>query len=173
MTDWNALFESYTKNGCTIELMRQWLISEGKVRGFGPEVVETVLDQLFIDLANGTDFMTPCPCGCGGTNVHTHINHHALKQCLELSKIYEETVTKVRENALNRKIEAFARGIPGIETHNDLDGLYDLLDAIYSQLNGQAERDKAEAQRLRYYRAVSIWRKPLGRIWKENIWRKK
>ena len=164
------LWKPYSGDGVTIEMTRTWLISEGKARGFGPEVVQTVMDEMFLELSKGRDFTGPCFCGCDSPRPHTHINHWALKKCIELGEKLENVVTGLREKQLNQKIEAFAKGMPGLESYNDLDDIYEILDSIYTQMNGQDDRDQLEAKRLHYYRKVPWYRKPLMRLWKENIW---
>lgn len=167
---WQVLFEPYTKDDCTVEMMQQWLIAEGeKSRLFGPTTVNTVMDELFIALANGRSFLGKCFCGCKSPNIHTHINHWALRRCAEVALDSERIILGLRETQLNAKIEAFARGIPGIERYNDLDDIYEMMDVIYTMMTGQAERDRRTSEQMKYYRKVSVWRKPLIRVWRENI----
>lgn len=167
---WEALWTPYSKDGVSIEMTRSWLVSEGKARGFGPEVVQSVMDEMFLELSKGKDFTDKCFCGCDSPRAHTHINHWALNRCIEVGKYLETIVTDLREKQLNQKIEAFAKGMPGLEGYNDLDDLYDMLEAVYTKLNGQDKRDQLEAERLHYYRKVLWWKKPLGRFWKEDLW---
>ena len=164
------LWKPYSGDGVTIEQTRSWLVSEGRSRGFSEEVVGVVMDQMFLELDKGADFTGPCFCGCDSPRPHTHINHWALKKCIELGEKLDKVIIQTREDQLNKKIEAYAMGRPELEGHNETDDLYEMLELVYSQFNGQAARDQLEAKRLHYYRKVPWYRKPLMRLWKENIW---
>lgn len=98
------LFEPYTKDGCTLELFRNWLMTEGKTFGFDVSIVDLVLAELLLELKNGRSFLKPCNCGCPSTNVHTYINHYAHKRCREVQQEVEESRAHILEIGLNKRI---------------------------------------------------------------------
>lgn len=50
------------------------------------------------------------------------------------------------------------------------DDLYDLMDMILWELKDGKKRAEREKEIRHYFRKCSIWRKPIKRAWKENIW---
>ena len=50
------------------------------------------------------------------------------------------------------------------------DDLYDMIDMILWELKDGQKRAKKEKKISQYFRKCSIWRKPIKRVWKDNIW---
>jgi hypothetical protein len=121
LLEWEKLFQPYTKDGCTLELFRNWLITQG----FDDTIVDAVLTDLFVELKSGRSFLKPCDCGCSNTNIHTYINHYAYRKCQEAQQKIAKVKSRLLEYNLNKKIlnhihkqnekylkSEFPRGVP-------------------------------------------------------------
>ena len=93
---YKELFEPYTKDNCTVELMINW----ARKNSVAPdEVMSAAVRNLFFELASGVTFSTEgCDCGCEMTNAHTAINHHFLREVLKLKAQMAKEYWQLLEN---------------------------------------------------------------------------
>lgn len=186
---WETLFKPYSGQGCTVGLMVTWLKTEGRSRGYGPEAINIALTQTFLELAQGKDLLGTCDCGCqdnpdpgkrAANNVHTRINHYILRRCEAVQDNINRATSLVLEKETTNRIadviradnEAFLQeqGI-GMDTpeHTETDDLFDLLSLVYEKMDLKNSKRRARAGKWAYRRRHSIWWKPLGNLWREDI----
>ena len=98
-----ALYKPYSKDGGTIEGAIRWL---KKTTGADDAVIEAVVAETFVDLAQGASFVDPCPCGCEITRAHTHIEHYMGQKVIELKKEAEMAYSKTIQNNIRARVLA-------------------------------------------------------------------
>lgn len=75
--DYTNLFEPYMQS-TTLAKVAEWLI---KRTGASPQIIEVVIAETAIELANGKTFSTTgCDCGCEMTLPNVAIEHYMMRQ---------------------------------------------------------------------------------------------
>lgn len=100
LLDFKKLFEPYTKDRCTIELLVRWLIGEGIDR----DVINHAMTETFLEIKNGRSFLGKCDCGCESPNIHTYLSHSILRRCRKFQGQIEESKRLALQENLNTQI---------------------------------------------------------------------
>jgi hypothetical protein len=110
MLNYQKMFEPYTLDGCTLEMMINWV--QGKTKAD-----ERIMDQAVAEtmnlIASGVKFDQPCACGCGIGNVHTAISHFLLSQVAQLQLQSEALIVELIENRQKLLVEAQMKQLSG------------------------------------------------------------
>ena len=101
--DLEKLYEAYTKDGGTLEGALAWL---KKTTGAEDALLQAVVAETFIELAEGKDFSGPCFCGCGMPEAHTHIEHYMARKVVDLKKQAELAHAQVIQKNIQAMILA-------------------------------------------------------------------
>lgn len=82
MLNYQNLFEPFTVNGATLDKTIAWLQKQTKA---DQAIVDQVVAETMDKVDKGETFPSPCPCGCEGTNAHTHIEHYMAAEIKKLA----------------------------------------------------------------------------------------
>lgn len=107
MLNYQNLFEPFTVNGATLDKTIAWLQKQTKA---DQSIVDQVVAETMDKVAKGETFPAPCPCGCEGTNAHTHIEHYMIAEIKKLvqkadaarAELINERQKKLVEEQLKR-----------------------------------------------------------------------
>jgi hypothetical protein len=85
ITNYEKLFEPYTKDGHTLEATLKYLQKVANQRGISHDIMELAINEIFNDIANGKEFSkTKCSCGCGIDKAATDLIHSIRDRMLEI-----------------------------------------------------------------------------------------
>jgi predicted metal-dependent phosphoesterase TrpH len=100
MLNYQKLFEPFTVNGATLDRTIAWLQKQTKA---DQSIVDQVVAETMDRIDKGETFQAPCPCGCEGTNAHTHIEHYMLSEIKKIVKKADEARAELI-NARQKKL---------------------------------------------------------------------
>jgi len=107
--DYKDLYAPYTGDGATVERSLIWL---QKVTTGTESMISDVMIETLVELANGKEFLEPCPCGCPLKNKHTHIEHYMRQKVKD--RVLSEFVAKVEATlpkAFNKAVKKYEESI--------------------------------------------------------------
>lgn len=110
MFDYEKLFEPYTKDGCSLEMLIDWIKEKTKADG---SIIDQAVSTIMQELSDGASYQSPCPC-CGVDNAHRHISHRLLSITSDLVIQFENAKIKILENAERSRLDKRLRQITNL-----------------------------------------------------------
>jgi len=92
MLDYNAIWEPYAGDGCTIEKTRTWLKRTWQL---DDSIIHQAIMTVLNEVAEGANFQSECKCGCSNGDIHNQINHRMRDLAIDLQKKATEAYESV------------------------------------------------------------------------------
>jgi len=102
MFNYNKLYNKYSGDGATLDGTVNWLKKSTKLPS---EVVEQAFHEIMMEVADDKEFLLPCPCGCGMTNVHTPLEHAMRTRAIEINQKAVAAYAKVLQDRETERME--------------------------------------------------------------------
>jgi len=127
MLNYKEMFEPFTADGCTLEMMIDWV---QKKTNANASIMNQGVAELMDMVSKGNKFPLPCPCGCPGTNVHTPINHALLSIVADMLIVTSNSAAKVIEDRQKLLLESQMKQLSTFDKEYDK-----MINGTWSQRN--------------------------------------
>ena len=112
MLKYQEMFEPFTGDGCTLEMMIEWVQKKTKAND---AIMNQAVAEVMNKVAEGEKFPLPCFCGCKGTNIHTPINHALLSVTADMLLATKKSAVMIIEDRQKILLESQMKQLSNFE----------------------------------------------------------